>query len=635
MNQENFFIKDKNGYERLGVLIKLEENQHSRYEFEVWFNYTRQAMNEIKEGTMLAVPNYATIKGEIHYSILEVTSLKPIHYAIGEKPDGFPGFIMEAAKNAAQDWTGQDDEATEDTTTIRCIAIPTNLEIIERKEKIFFDVEENIPMVGSTVRILDTEPTKQVVNRDIDLEVEKYTIFEGGTLIRDENVPVFVRVEDFIQVHFGIFGFTGSGKSNLLSSYITKLLASPPVVKIILFDLMGEYSVLLLDQLLNCQQGNILTLERKTLPEGLFKYINNLKDKPLLDEAIEQLKRYTLLPKKLLKYSELITHSFQQLIEENKIKLYQQGKSTSIWELFFTEDIVTWSKKRQKTKFNERKGIVKKVIKEALNNLKIKGDYKNIKFTPELSKEIREILEKELEQESSKEFKQDQDFENHIAQLHKLEKLTQEIWKAGITLDEIIADLNDTESSSLWIIQAHSPDELRNFSKRLGEEIYEKRRQNGIVNPLVSFIFDEADEFIPSRSPNNKKSYDDSKEIVETLARRGRKFGIGFGIATQRTRYLDTSIMSQPHTYLVSKLPRESDREVVAEAFGVSKDMFRQTFKFKPGNWLLMSYDATGLKAIPVPIKTDNANDRIVQNLEKLDRNNRDKNDGEQFEIDL
>jgi len=66
--------------------MKIEENEHSRYEFEVWFEYTRQAMNDIREGTMLAVPNYTTMRDETHYSIIEVTSLKPIHYAIGENP---------------------------------------------------------------------------------------------------------------------------------------------------------------------------------------------------------------------------------------------------------------------------------------------------------------------------------------------------------------------------------------------------------------------------------------------------------------------------------------------------------------------------------------------------------------------
>ena len=132
---------------------------------------------------------------------------------------------------------------------------------------------------------------------------------------------------------------------------------------------------------------------------------------------------------------------------------------------------------------------------------------------------------------------------------------------------------------------------------------------------MVSFIFDEADEFTPQQAAG---SYEESKEIAETLARRGRKFGLGLGIATQWIRYLDTSIMAQLHTYLVSKLPRKTDREAVTEAFGMSDEMLRQTFTFQAANWLLVGHDATGLKAVPVPLYAQDANQRIINYLQQL-----------------
>lgn len=76
--------------------------------------------------------------------------------------------------------------------------------------------------------------------------------------------------------------------------------------------------------------------------------------------------------------------------------------------------------------------------------------------------------------------------------------------------------------------------------------------------------------------------------------------------------------MAQPHTYLVSKLPRKADRVVVQEAFGFSDEIFTQTFKFTKGDWLLASYDATGLTGVPIPIHTDNANERIKAALKQL-----------------
>jgi uncharacterized protein len=68
-----------------------------------------------------------------------------------------------------------------------------------------------------------------------------------------------------------------------------------------------------------------------------------------------------------------------------------------------------------------------------------------------------------------------------------------------------------------------------------------------------------------------------------SLARRGRKFGLGVGIATQRVTYLNKSTMAQPHTYFVSELPRTSDRDRITDAFGIGEEMFRQTFKFRRG----------------------------------------------------
>ena len=183
-----------------------------------------------------------------------------------------------------------------------------------------------------------------------------------------------------------------------------------------------------------------------------------------------------------------------------------------------------------------------------------------------------------------------------------------------ITTQALIADLNAESHTSLYIIQSHDPDELRRFSSELGQQLFETRRRSGRTKPLVSFVFDEADEFIPSNPPQGS-TYEQSANIAHMLARRGRKFGIGIGIATQRTRYLNTSIMAQPHTYLVSKLPRRVDRDVVQEAFGFSDEALKQTFKFGKGDWLLASYDATGLTGVPIPIHAENANDRIWESI--------------------
>jgi hypothetical protein len=179
-----------------------------------------------------------------------------------------------------------------------------------------------------------------------------------------------------------------------------------------------------------------------------------------------------------------------------------------------------------------------------------------------------------------------------------------------INFNDIISELNDESRSSLIIVNSFDPDEMREFTYNLGMRVYEHRRRRGKISPLISFVFDEADEFIPSTALAGSTYYS-SKKVVEMIARRGRKFGIGLTIATQRSTYLDTNIMGQLHTYFVSKLPRETDRERVGEAFAVSTEMFTQTFKFKKGDWLYISHESAGLDSVPIPIHSKDAEVRI------------------------
>src|SRR5207249_2504404 len=109
-----------------------------------------------------------------------------------------------------------------------------------------------------------------------------------------------------------------------------------------------------------------------------------------------------------------------------------------------------------------------------------------------------------------------------------------------------LKDLLSTPGSpSLVIVQCNRDDELRSVGAQIVNSVFDERRRVGRIAPSVLFIFDEADEFIPSESEKRGPTYVESRDAVTILARRGRKFGLGVGIATQRVAYLDTSIMAQ------------------------------------------------------------------------------------------
>jgi hypothetical protein len=88
----------------------------------------------------------------------------------------------------------------------------------------------------------------------------------------------------------------------------------------------------------------------------------------------------------------------------------------------------------------------------------------------------------------------------------------------------------------------------------------------------------------------------------------------------RRIANLDINTLAQSHTYFVSKLLGNMPGGVMIGdrlKGGSPKplalpNMFCQIPKFKKGDWLLASYDATGLKALPTPIHTEAANQKIL-----------------------
>lgn len=598
---------------RVGRLMRMQEDELSRYQFEVWFEYTRRAMNDIREGAMLAVRNFSSDNTVARYSILEVTGLKPIHYALGEDPRGFPGFVMEAAKSASQDWIEQESDAYEDTTVIRCTAIPTNLELVEYPDgRMEFENESNIPMIGEEAQLLSTEVTEQVVNRDLDFENEDLMLV--GTLTRDEKVRVFLRFEEFVKVHFGIFGFTGAGKSNLLSTLVSKVLSKEgEPIKVVLFDLMGEYTGLLIDQLLQIDHAYLVCLGERTLPEPVFRYVNGDTERPRREDAARLFARYVLLPKALKPYQRKMEAALAALMDAGKVRVFSYEENMSVYELFFGdhERAPHHMKERRGAVANSRRELIKQVVR------RLSADWKTV-LSAGLAARLRDAIVEVLKAKEYARFRDEGDFAGVLEVLEDTIQRGNATLRCGISYGEILKLFNDEKHRTLFVVTSHDPHKLRYFAYQLGEEAYEERRQTGRIFPLVSFIFDEADEFVRQETGGEHESYKRAREIAHTLARRGRKFGLGLGLATQRIRYLDTSIMAQPHTYLVSKLPRKSDREGVAEAFGIPEEMFRQTFTFTAGNWLLLSHDAAGLKAVPIPIKTEDANERIARFLKSF-----------------
>lgn len=597
-----------------GRLIFLQPDEKTRFNFTIWFDYTRVLMNDLKEGDLVAVNNFATDGSSTHWSVLELVSVLPVHYALGSRPEdlrGFPGYIMAAAGNLPTDWMQQESTSSEDTTKIQCIATPINLEIVQKASSadLMLEDETNIPMIGSEVKLLSVGSTKEILNKNLNGLADIITV---GTLIREPDIEVLMDTQNAIKTHIGIFGFTGVGKSNFISTLVNSLVSSHLKVKIIILDLNNEYLGLLGDILLSGNtKGMILNIGEKTLTGKVQEFVHN--NSPVsIDEALAAYLKDLYLTRGLVPLRPSFGKILKAILQGDTLKILKDEYTQSVEEFINAErdklfdDYAT-------IKIRAYLDLLFSGITNRIGNIAMKLD-------PTVARTIHGQLAAIIEQIESSGDAPGKSTDTPISMRinimrQDLKKIfNPPIWNIRpqntINFNDIISELNDESRSSLIIVNSFDPDEMREFTYNLGMRVYEHRRRRGKISPLISFVFDEADEFIPSTSLAGSTYYS-SKKVVEMIARRGRKFGIGLTIATQRSTYLDTNIMGQLHTYFVSKLPRETDRERVGEAFAVSTEMFTQTFKFKKGDWLYISHESAGLDSVPIPIHSKDAEVRI------------------------
>ena len=571
-----------------GKLMDVGFDENYGYQYTVWFDYTKKLMRELKAGDLLSVPNFSYSNGSEHYSILSATSIIPFHYATaGDQLSGYPVFLEKTRDEAFNDFLKQDEESSEETTKIRVTAAPTGLELVSNHG--FHTQEESqMPIFGGQTKILDIDLVENIFNNGL---VDEKTITVGS--LRRGEIGIDLKVEDMIRTHIGIFGYTGTGKSNLVSTLVHKLLQKNEVpVNVVIFDLMGEYTSLLAD-VLDKVNGYMCFLGKDSLPRQVQQYMTDKQD---LQKARDAFIRTMHIPVPLRtnamskKYESIVDN----LLSSGKIKLHIERYDT-IGQ--FLEDNVV-----KHTPSQESKQIMGRTF----------GQYKSKSFVQENISSLESELAAELagaEKAGSQTL-----LEAWLKAAKKHSDFFEPLddFKMDKKKDMVDPLLSHDARPSLYIIQSEDEDSLREFAYDIAANpkysVYSERRKNGLNSPLTLFVFDEADEFIPQ---DISGTYKLSTEAVETLARRGRKFGLGVAIATQRVTYLNTSIMAQPHTYFISKLPRMSDRQRVTDAFGTSQDVMQETFKFRKGDWLVISHDATGLKSVPIPIHSDNAEARI------------------------
>ncbi len=598
------------------ALLKMSPDNQGRFEFELACQYTRSGLNQLQIGDLIGVENYTTSNsGDRTYSILTLTEVVPVHFA-AQGTGAYPGHVFESMRSIKDDWEVQSDKPLHATTTITTKAVSTGwqFQFNPRYQDLpSLHEEMNLPMVGAEIRPLSMEMVNKIINQGLEGQ-------QNSPLIHNKFKEINIKLdkESLLTTHFGIFGFTGVGKSNLVSSLVFSLSSrdSSSPSNVVIVDPNDEYLGLLIDKFASDEEDVLyIHAEPDSLPNLVIENLG--KDEvDISPQAVDFLFRQMKLPSNLKNNDQVKDYFLKTLpkvIKKTKIALPSRDLKSLIGNTMRnTIEVGTG---------NAVRGILRDAYSDWTK--RFKGIPVNVDTLDIALKQIpgvRFIVSDKLK---------DKKLETALGVVDRTEKYLTRIKEKLkgippteiIPIDDLLELLNKKGSRQTIIVTSRRDSELKDFVEVLGNNLYEERRLKGIIDPFTLFLFDEADLFIPSDGGDDNTSR--IKELCITLARRGRKFGLGIGIATQRAAQLDTEVMGNLHTYFVSKLPRAFDREKVAEAFGISQDQLSPTFTFRPGNWLIISHDATGLKGVPIPSTAYNANQRLKEAAKKYFELNR------------
>ncbi len=569
----------------------------AKYECRIKAQYQRDLMGLLEEGMLVAVRNFKAKKhGGNRFTLLEISRIGPEHFGLrGLSEHSYYPYQFEIIEQSVADWD-TDDKAT---MMIQLGAIPLNYDLIVQQNTQQYLKGFTYPVVGERVFILNKATIHRMYNRtlfeELGLPWKDEEIITNADARKDPRigvikmfqeedgpVPVYVSFERLVRYHFGVFSFTGGGKSNLLSNILRRLLYHAIRTKVVIFDISMEYPFLLQDVFMD----------------------SSIKSKIITEIPIKDTKRFekvVVTPRSFEKSN--IAPNLEKILQQGKIGYYQMaGKPPPNYE-----DIYDQIRMLEKSEGDKAVNLdaIHEVERKVLDWLKDKKQERSDVVSAEFLDYLQAVATEAVEKFKVWKSGSLAAWASTRSQLKEsLTKKPERPDENSYTTEKLIDLLNgDTRLLCLSIAE---PNIIKRLAIDLTSEALQERKKAFKVEPQVLFVFDEAQEFIPA--------YDKARGIdatctnrIEALLRQGRKYGLGGCVATQRIAYLNTNALQQLHTYFVGPLPRPYDRSLVSSTFTIDQSILEKTLEFAPGQWLLSSYIATGMENVPIFITADNS----------------------------
>lgn len=455
------------------------------------------------------------------------------------------------------------------------------------KENSFYVTSKYVPMIGNVVTLTSLDE----LNLIYGIHKNEKSIEIGTSIL--EGYRIKIPLNSFFGSHIGIFGNTGSGKSNTLHKLYTELFRTVEV------DSMKNYSQFFVIDF----NGEYTQDEQFSLGESSKKVFNISTKDSDSENRIPILKKY-LLNADILAILFDAKPGTQVPFLRNALRTYNQGICDSAEQFAKLEigllrsillkhksvnatSLDDWIEVCEKMKCSSDNLINLKSLKYALDfgNMIIKGS-ENIKvieaeqFTScgeqylklqELEKELCELFDAATDFQKLAYFL---DFQRiyvsawkstNLEHINPLFKRMENSIKSLEKVVKIVDDIKGEYSFMNIISLVNADDETSRLIPMLfAKMIYDEHRllvtTQHRVNKTRHLIIDEAHNILNDQFKRNSDDWQDYRlGVFEQIIKEGRKFGFFMTISSQRPSDISPTIMSQLHNYIIHRLVNEND----------------------------------------------------------------------------
>lgn len=428
-----------------------------------------------------------------------------------------------------------------------------------------------LPMIQDAAYLLPEERIRSIFDRKSD------GTFKIGQMLKEE-IAVGLPWKRLFNSHIGIFGNTGSGKSNTLAKLYTALFDQkiPLIVgksRFVVLDFNGEYGG---DQLAPAKHKKVYQLSTRHedggVDEGdkfplapsefwdvetlalLFQATANTQ-RPFLSRVIAGRAKYEAHLGSLAAYAK---STFRQAFCAGEVRPATLDLMRTVARQLNNQDVeamlnrVVWNQKLGRFKFN---GAF----------IDTEGEDYEAEIAPIVDKLSTDGLDSFDQLIVRVNLQLLSDLQSGYVQFEHIQPLLKRVESSLRSMRRVLCiGKGDEEERVLTVISLRRcNNEVKKVLPLLFAKHYYNAHKATVETPpgrTVHLIVDEAHNILSEQSTRESESWKDYRlELFEEIIKEGRKFGMFVTIASQRPADISPTIVSQLHNFFIHRLVNDRD----------------------------------------------------------------------------